>query len=302
MKFKDNVLVSYSNGICRINKGTTVYEIEDSEKKMYEYCIDGNWKADINDERFSFLVEENLITKKYKNLFKGTMYEKNIYFYESLDFDKNEDLNLVQERIMKKKVAVLGCGGIGTVVIQNLIGYGVQNFILIDFDTVDISNLNRQLFFNYEDIGIFKVDVLKRKINSINKDISVQTYIQKIDCLEDLHLLLERNNIDLFVNCADKPNNISQIVNSVCENEKIPYIEGGVGIDSGTWGPLQWGQKFKNTEIHNQYSINGSICSTNMIVAAYMSYDILNFFLNICKNTNNQKSINFFDYSIDLEN
>ena len=66
-----------------------------------------------------------------------------------------------QKKIFKSKVLVVGAGGLGCPLLIYLANFGVRNIGVIDDDTVEISNLNRQILFNHEDIGKYKVDRVK---------------------------------------------------------------------------------------------------------------------------------------------
>ncbi len=88
--------------------------------------------------------------------------------------------------IQKKKVLIVGLGGVGSYAVEALIRSGISNITLIDNDIIDISNLNRQLMTNTTNIGLFKTDVLKERINLINPK-----------CQVKLHkLFLDNTNID----------------------------------------------------------------------------------------------------------
>ncbi|EIR3813188.1 ThiF family adenylyltransferase, partial [Enterococcus faecalis] len=76
---------------------------------------------------------------------------KNEYFFE--DISRSLLRNSCQSSLKMKKVVIVGLGGLGTVVLKNLVAIGVMEFTIVDADVVDISNLNRQLYFTYKDIG-----------------------------------------------------------------------------------------------------------------------------------------------------
>ena len=73
-------------------------------------------------------------------------------------------------------VMVVGCGAVGSFAIEALARSGVGNLILIDFDKVEVSNINRQLFALQSTIGTPKVDVARTRINDISSDIKVTTF------------------------------------------------------------------------------------------------------------------------------
>ena len=74
----------------------------------------------------------------------------------------------VQEKLKKTSVAVVGVGGLGSVVSIYLATLGVGNLILVDKDVVSISDLNRQILYQVHDIGRPKVFIAKKKLESLN--------------------------------------------------------------------------------------------------------------------------------------
>lgn len=74
------------------------------------------------------------------------------------------------------KVAIFGLGGVGSYVVEALSRSGVGSFILVDNDTVDITNLNRQIIATFDTIGYDKVLVSKNRILSINKSAKITCY------------------------------------------------------------------------------------------------------------------------------
>ena len=80
------------------------------------------------------------------------------------------------ENLAKKRVAVFGVGGVGGFVCEGLVRSGIGIIDIIDKDTVDISNLNRQLIALHSTVGMNKVDVLEARLKDINKDLIVNKY------------------------------------------------------------------------------------------------------------------------------
>ncbi len=79
------------------------------------------------------------------------------------------------EKLRKAKVAVFGIGGVGSYVVEALCRSGIENFILVDKDVVDLSNLNRQIIATRKTIGKSKVEVSKERILEINPNAKVET-------------------------------------------------------------------------------------------------------------------------------
>ena len=92
---------------------------------------------------------------------------------------KREELLIGKESIEKLQnstVAVFGCGGVGSYAVEALARAGIGNFVLIDNDIVDITNINRQLIADTTTIGRDKVEVEKERIKRINPEANVQTH------------------------------------------------------------------------------------------------------------------------------
>ena len=79
-------------------------------------------------------------------------------------------------KIKKSKVAIFGLGGVGSYVLEALARAGVQNFILVDADKIDITNINRQILATKKTIGEYKVDVARKRVLEINEKAIVKTY------------------------------------------------------------------------------------------------------------------------------
>ena len=123
--------------------------------------------------------------------------------------------------IGSKTVLVLGCGGVGGYVIESLVRSNIGTIIIVDFDTVDESNINRQIIAMDSTIGKYKVDVFEDRIKDINNKCSVTKIKDKIN-IDNIHLLFE-NNIDFFVDACDDLKVKKQVILE-CINRDIPFI------------------------------------------------------------------------------
>tara|TARA_B100000579_G_C22787632_1_gene832755 strand:- start:790 stop:1533 length:744 start_codon:yes stop_codon:yes gene_type:complete len=85
-----------------------------------------------------------------------------------------------QKKIFSAKVLIVGLGGLGCPLLTYLAASGVGKIGIVDFDKVEISNLNRQVLFNTLDIGKSKVKQAKTAINKINKKIKIIPFEKKI--------------------------------------------------------------------------------------------------------------------------
>ena len=83
--------------------------------------------------------------------------------------------------LTKSKVIVFGIGGVGSFTVESLCRCGIGEISLVDFDTIDITNINRQIHAMSNNIGKYKVDEMKKRIELINPDIQVNTFKKNLD-------------------------------------------------------------------------------------------------------------------------
>ena len=105
------------------------------------------------------------------------------------------------EKLKNAKVAVFGLGGVGSFVCEGLARSGIGNFILVDFDKVDESNINRQLIATVRTIGKYKVDLMKERILEINPDANVEVY--KEFYMADSKTDILTQDLSYAVDCVD---------------------------------------------------------------------------------------------------
>ena len=100
-----------------------------------------------------------------------------------MKFNRLENLigSFSLEKMKDSTVLVIGLGGVGGYVVEALARSGVGNLILVDFDKVDITNFNRQIIALDDNVGKYKVDCFKERIESINEYCNGVTYNLKID-------------------------------------------------------------------------------------------------------------------------
>ena len=123
--------------------------------------------------------------------------------------------------LSKKSVLVLGVGGVGGYVVEALARSNIGTLILVDYDKVEESNINRQIIALNSTIGKSKVDVLEERIKDINsgcKVIKIDKFIDDKNFSE-----LFDNNIDYFVDACDTVL-VKKLVIKECLKRNIPFI------------------------------------------------------------------------------
>lgn len=144
-----------------------------------------------------------------------------------------------QAKLQCSKVAIVGLGGVGSVVAQQLAHLGVSEYILIDDDRVERSNLHRLVGATPSDVGALKVDVAARQINAINPTAKVTSIPSSVRSTEALATL---KGSDVLFGCVDT-DAARLILNELALAYIVPYIDCGVGILVGEEGLAEAGGK-----------------------------------------------------------
>jgi len=97
-------------------------------------------------------------------------------------------------KLQSSQVAVFGCGGVGSYVIEGLVRSGISNLIVVDNDVVDVTNINRQLIADTTTIGRPKVDVVKDRVLKINPNISITCYQEFVNISNLNHFIPQSCN------------------------------------------------------------------------------------------------------------
>ncbi|MBF0474887.1 MAG: HesA/MoeB/ThiF family protein [Deltaproteobacteria bacterium] len=129
-----------------------------------------------------------------------------------------------QERLKASRVLVAGVGGLGTVAAQYLAAAGVGRIVLVDYDVVVMSNLNRQILHWESDLGRKKTDSAAEKLSQLNSTVTVIPRYLKIDDEITDSLVTE---IDVVIDALDNLE-ARQILNRSCVKHRVPFIFGGV--------------------------------------------------------------------------
>ena len=139
------------------------------------------------------------------------------------DWQAREELLIGKDNIEKLNnatVAVFGCGGVGSYAVEALARAGIGNFVLVDKDVVDVTNINRQLVADFSTIGRDKVEVEKERILRVNPDAKVEIY-KEFYCEENKDKLI-REDYAYIVDAIDSVSSkLSLIITAHEKNVKI---------------------------------------------------------------------------------
>jgi len=131
---------------------------------------------------------------------------------------------IAQKKFINSKVLIVGAGGLGTKISEILSRSGVGNINILDYDILDITNLQRQSLYDEDDLAKPKVISLVNKLKKINKDININYINEKLIASNAPKLL---NSYDLIIDATDNYET-RFLINRVCFENKTPWIFSGI--------------------------------------------------------------------------
>lgn len=137
--------------------------------------------------------------------------------------------NHVQAQLGKAKVLTLGVGGIGSNCALSLAMLGVGGLILVDDDTVELQNLNRQVLYDSSSVGRPKVEVAAERLRAVNPAVIATAVPERICSSTSIQNLIGEYDPQIVVLAADRPAEaIDRWTNEACFTAGLPYITGAV--------------------------------------------------------------------------
>ena len=129
-----------------------------------------------------------------------------------------------QQKMLEARVLLLGAGGLGSPAAYYLAAAGIGNLGIVDFDQVDLSNLQRQIIHSTERIGMLKTESAKKTIQALNPDVNVTIYNEKMDSSNIISLI---KDYDYVVDGSDNfPTRY--LVNDACVMKNKKLIHGSI--------------------------------------------------------------------------
>ena len=200
-----------------------------------------------------------------------------------------------QEKLLKAKVFILGVGGLGSPVLMYLASAGIGTLGIADFDKVELSNLQRQILFDTKSINKLKVEIAKKKINSINPNVKINIYKKKITNLNINKIIPE---YDIVVDGSDNFET-KYLINDACiKNKKILISASLNGFEAQIITFKPWikstnnpcyrclfPENYKNTNNYNcrEGGIIGGLAGT---IGSLQSVEVIKEILNIGESLN----------------
>lgn len=129
-----------------------------------------------------------------------------------------------QLKLTESRALIIGAGGLGSPVAMYLASSGMGHIVIADFDTVELSNLQRQIMHGNDDIGRPKVDSAKETMSSLNSEIEITTFNKR---LEEDELREQVRLADIVLETTDNFQS-RFLLNRICVEEKTPLVSGSV--------------------------------------------------------------------------
>ncbi|MEG1543120.1 MAG: ThiF family adenylyltransferase [Tannerellaceae bacterium] len=136
------------------------------------------------------------------------------------------------DRVSSAKIMVVGCGALGNEVLKNLVLFGVEHLVVVDFDHIEASNLTRSILFSLADaqMGRSKVEVAAERLKQINPAVQVLPIDGDIAYNVGLGVI---KDVDVVIGCVD--NRLARYqLNRLCMRAGVPWVDGGIEGLEGT--------------------------------------------------------------------
>lgn len=199
-------------------------------------------------------------------------------------YSRQEKLDFIptnfQDKIINKKIILVGCGGIGSPLGELLVRGGFLNLTLIDNDIIDETNLQRQIYFQ-EDIGKSKSQTLKTHLLKINKTAKIQVFN---NILEQTNIDKICKNCDLIIDATDNFKT-RKLINNWCIKNKKDWLYNGA-IKTEIISSLFYGKNNLFEKVFPENVCDESCCqvgilaSTTYASAALAYNQVLKYFIN----------------------
>lgn len=152
-------------------------------------------------------------------------HDRSRQFYRWIDMSSRCTSWDLQLRLRSARAVVVGLGGTGGTAALALAASGVGQLHCVDYDVVELSNLNRQVMYDEDALGNPKVDVAVERLRRLHSDVHVTGQSMKVKDEGDLQRLVQDR--DVLILCADNPGSIRAWANNVCLATRTPWVDAG---------------------------------------------------------------------------
>ncbi|MEV6280216.1 ThiF family adenylyltransferase [Nocardia sp. NPDC051832] len=187
--------------------------------------------ADVADavhqfDEAGFLLDATQTAEGQLDDYELARWERNVNFFGSYAH-LADNKYAMQRKLRDTRVTLLGLGGLGTHLLLDMAAMGVGHVRAVEFDTVELSNLNRQILYRDSDIGKPKIEAALPRVREFNPRIELEARPGRIESVEDV--VRAAAGSDVVISVADRPKmEIARWVNEGCVRAGVPLITGGL--------------------------------------------------------------------------
>lgn len=292
-------------------------------------ALAGNEKRQQVIDFISYLFEKGVVTDAYWfeelpfDLDYKNKLQKQLFFLMDMTSSKSDVLR-VQQKIKNSNVAIWGVGAVGSWLLVELLQMGFEKIKILDFDSVQESDISRHAFFTDSKRNMPKVDFYKELCADIEPNAKVEAYVCAVNTEIDVDKYLY--DIDLIINCSDEPyiGYTSIHLSRYCvKNNKTMFVAGGFDAHLACLGELIvphitpcsdcYNTYFKTAlqgwkpikhKVKNREKGMGGLVSLNVFSASSAALSILRYFVDPVSmiKESGRGEFKFDDYSIDTFN
>jgi adenylyltransferase/sulfurtransferase len=160
-----------------------------------------------------------------------------------------------QKKLLSSSILIIGAGGLGTNFADHFVRAGIGKITIVDNDKVELSNLQRQVFYDERDVGKFKAEVLSQKLAFINSEIKINRLVAKLDGSNIDELLC---GVDILIDATDNFNT-RFVIDEACRKHGVPWVFTGI-IGSNAQTMLMTSEGKTLREVMDVFGLK-SLCS-----------------------------------------
>ncbi len=216
--------------VLRMDKEVTKLLFGLNGKRTVEEFLEANQLSERAEEvlpLLDFLNKNNVLIKVDDEYSVNYSHYPRVYSFLENYCTTQQQVEEKFRRIQQSRVMIIGLGSVGTWVAQSLLMSGVRQFLFVDADNVELSNLHRQCGLTEASIGQLKTEVFSKRLKEMDAAVQIECIVDWLDMgfFERHHIV----HVDLIINCADKPtvDETSLIVGKYAMPHGIPHIVGG---------------------------------------------------------------------------
>jgi molybdopterin/thiamine biosynthesis adenylyltransferase len=177
-------------------------------------------------DQAEFLLDASYTPDGMLDEYELSRWERNINFFGAYA-RLADNKYLPQRKLADCRVTLLGLGGLGSHLLLDMAALGIGHIRIVDFDRVELSNLNRQILYSEVDVGQPKIERAEDRVRQFTSQLDLETMSRRLSSADDV--LEAADGADILISAADRPKTeIMGWVNEAIVQHNIPMITGGL--------------------------------------------------------------------------